>query len=653
MDTQKTVTLPVRIAMLVMVGFLFLVVNAGIHRTGEALKSKELRASLLCKDIALEAADLLALENRYVNTADPSLLKDIETLRKKIHAQLDTLAEFVRGRSDLEASLASLQKTVQAEEQGFEAMQKHMAKTMENRRHFAEATEKALGGLRTVVEAISQKETSLIMRGDNLDANEVSFRDLLKDVAFQINQKAFVLNRLLQTGQEKTVREEEELGKKKLAEMTRNIGFIVSAIGDKGYRTQWESVQKLIQEIQVLGEQWMGDWAEGATLADAARKSSATFRQTIQSFTDQLTTAYENLEKKINRWMTALIGLELLLFLGIGFWLNRGISRILRQTTFELSRASSHVAMAAAQVSAASQSLAEGTSEQAAGIEETSSAVEEMASMTKQNADNAAQAEGLVTQAARKAEEARTAMERMLQSMDAVVHASEETQKIIKTIDEIAFQTNLLALNAAVEAARAGEAGAGFAVVADEVRSLAMRATEAARNTAKLIEDTVTRVRDGSSMTKNTNAVFGEVYTQVTKAAELVNEIAAASREQSEGIDQVNRAISEMDKAVQKNAANAEESASAAEELSAQAEKMKEAVAQLAALVAHKQGDASEKVKLAAQHGKEHGATVGMPRPPKGSNGKAAPAVGPVSPRKRPKAEELIPFDDDADFKDF
>ena len=649
----KTITIPLRIVMLLTVRLLFLVLNTAIHRIGEKFREKELRASLLCKDIALEGADLLAMENRYFNTADPSLLKDIETLRQKMHTQLNSLNEFVRGRGDLEASFTNLQKIVQTEEKAFEAAQKHMAKTLENRRQLAEATEKALGGLRTVVEAISQKETTFIMRGDNLDANEVSFRDLLKDVAFQINQKAFMLNRLLQTGQEKTVREEEELGKKKLAELTRNIGFIVSAIGDKEYRRQWESVQKLIQEIQVLGEQWMGDWAEGATLADAARKSSATFRQTIQSFTDQFATGYEHLEKKINRWMTALIGLELLLFLGIGYWLNRGISRILGKTAFELSRASSHVAMAAAQVSAASQSLAEGTSEQAAGIEETSSAVEEMASMTKQNADNAAQAEGLVTQAARKAEEARTAMERMLQSMDAVVHASEETQKIIKTIDEIAFQTNLLALNAAVEAARAGEAGAGFAVVADEVRSLAMRATEAARNTAKLIEDTVTRVRDGSSMTKNTSAVFGEVYTQVTKAAELVNEIAAASREQSEGINQVNRAISEMDKVVQKNAANAEESASAAEELTAQAEKMKEAVAQLVALVAHKQGNVFEKVKGVAQRGKEPGAIEDMPRPPKRSNGKGAPAVAPVSPRKRPKAEELIPFDDDADFKDF
>ena len=137
--------------------------------------------------------------------------------------------------------------------------------------------------------------------------------------------------------------------------------------------------------------------------------------------------------------------------------------------------------------------------------------------------------------------------------------ASEETSKIIKTIDEIAFQTNLLALNAAVEAARAGEAGAGFAVVADEVRNLAMRAAEAAKNTADLIEGTVKKVQDGSLLVATTNDAFSQVKESTTQVGNLVSEITEASKEQSSGIEQVNIAISEMDKVVQQNAANAEE----------------------------------------------------------------------------------------------
>jgi methyl-accepting chemotaxis protein len=169
--------------------------------------------------------------------------------------------------------------------------------------------------------------------------------------------------------------------------------------------------------------------------------------------------------------------------------------------------------------------------------------------------------------------------------MDDITKASEDTSKIIKTIDEIAFQTNLLALNAAVEAARAGEAGAGFAVVADEVRNLAMRAADAARSTAGLIEETVRKVKDGSALMSSTNRAFGQVTESADKVADLVGEIAAASREQAQGTEHVNKAVSEMDKVTQQNAASAEESASAAEEMNAQAESMKAMVNDLMALI--------------------------------------------------------------------
>jgi methyl-accepting chemotaxis protein len=152
--------------------------------------------------------------------------------------------------------------------------------------------------------------------------------------------------------------------------------------------------------------------------------------------------------------------------------------------------------------------------------------------------------------------------------------ASEETSKIIKTIDEIAFQTYLLALNAAFEAARAGAAGSGFAVVADEVRNLAMRAAEAAKNASTLITDTVTEIESGSSLVTQTNEEFSEVAQSASKVSELISDISAGSNEQAEGIDQVNKAVTEMDQVVQQNAANAEENASASEEMTAQTKRL-------------------------------------------------------------------------------
>lgn len=237
------------------------------------------------------------------------------------------------------------------------------------------------------------------------------------------------------------------------------------------------------------------------------------------------------------------------------------------------------------QVSSSSHQLAEGASEQAASIEETSSSLEEMSSMTRQNADNANQAKSMMSEASELMNNVDKHMNGMVSAIDEITQSSEETGKIIKTIDEIAFQTNLLALNAAVEAARAGEAGAGFAVVADEVRNLAMRAAEAAKNTSDLIENTIKAVNNGNELTEATQNAFRENMEISVKVAELVEEIAAASQEQAQGIEQVNKAVMEMDKVTQQNAANAEESASASEEMNSQAEHMKMIVGELVSLI--------------------------------------------------------------------
>jgi methyl-accepting chemotaxis protein len=307
-----------------------------------------------------------------------------------------------------------------------------------------------------------------------------------------------------------------------------------------------------------------------------------------------------------NRLLAMIAGGALAAAILIWFVMARGITRKIQDVVRQLTEGAEQVASASGQISSASQSLAEGATEQAAGLQETSSSLEEMASMTKKNADNAQQANTLAEEAKKSAGTGAESMNRMNAAILDIQKSSDETAKIIKVIDEIAFQTNLLALNAAVEAARAGEAGKGFAVVAEEVRNLAIRSAEAAKNTASMIEESVKNSKNGVDIATEVGKVLEEIVQSVGKTTNLVSEIAAASQEQAKGIDQVNSAVSQMDKVTQQNAANAEESASASEELSAQAQAMNEMVNQLAVLV---DGGNSQQHsgKRGATHVQEHG----------------------------------------------
>ncbi len=331
------------------------------------------------------------------------------------------------------------------------------------------------------------------------------------------------------------------------------------------------------------------------------------------------------------------------------FFIARSIAGPIQRVSGGLAESTGRVASVSSQVSATSKMLSDGASEQAAAIEETSSSLEEMASMTKHNAENASQADGLMKQVAQLVGEANGSMEKLSGSMEEIRKASEETQKIVKTIDEIAFQTNLLALNAAVEAARAGEAGAGFAVVADEVRNLAMRAADSARNTAALIEGTVSKVKGGAGLMDETRESFSRVVQSAGKVADLLAEIAAASREQSQGIDQINKAVGDMDKVTQQNAAHAEESAAAAVELSSQAGRMQEMVGRLLDLI----GGKGSEVKIAREApSASAGHALGTHREAGESNRPRKTPQVPEMKNASRGAERIIPLEKQ-EFKDF
>ena len=243
----------------------------------------------------------------------------------------------------------------------------------------------------------------------------------------------------------------------------------------------------------------------------------------------------------------------------------------LRYTVGQINDSVNSIKNAGSQIASGSQSLAEGANSQASSLQEVSSSLEEMSSMTKHGADNSNQGKTLVADVTESLNDADAAMKRMGEAINNIKTSSDNTAKILKTIDGIAFQTNLLALNAAVEAARAGEAGKGFAVVAEEVRSLAMRSADAAKNTAGMITESVKSAEDGVHITEDVAKYLQQTIERAGKVGNIIAEIAASNNEQAQGIEQVNTAVAQINTITQENAANAEESASAAAELSHQA----------------------------------------------------------------------------------
>jgi methyl-accepting chemotaxis protein len=237
------------------------------------------------------------------------------------------------------------------------------------------------------------------------------------------------------------------------------------------------------------------------------------------------------------------------------------------------------VNIGADQVAQASQSLSQGATEQASSLEEVSASITQINSQSRQNAENATEANGLAKQATEDAEKGNKEMEGLSVAMEKINNSSDQIKKIVKVIDDIAFQTNLLALNANVEAARAGKYGKGFAVVADEVRNLAVRSAEAVKETTEMVDESIKNIESGNKAVAATATQLESIVGGSSRVADFLEEIATASKEQAEAIDQITQGLEQIDQVTQSNTASAEESAAAAEELASQSIQLKNMVA--------------------------------------------------------------------------
>jgi methyl-accepting chemotaxis protein len=480
---------------------------------------------------------------------DTRFKKDIDEIRKLVKAYEDAVRTSIKGAGDFDAVVSNGSELKNRASAVFEALQADLRVTLSAFDMFLNE-KMALAGE-------AEKITSLLM-----EARQAADRFQLTGDSNAYKEASEKLKQIVKTAKEAATK------RRKPEEAEQMTGLA-------------DSVSRYLSALELFSTLTAQQATAREAMQTAAQKAEQACRQTWQAQKSSMNSAVRGVNLTLLLAAAACVGLGMIL----AWLITRGITKPLRKVIVGLRSGYTNVSQASQSITNSSASVAESASRQAASLEETASSMEEMSAVIQSNAENASQADSLMQQTKGIVLEADQSLGSLKSAMDNIVEASDETAKIIKTIDEIAFQTNLLALNAAVEAARAGEAGSGFAVVADEVRSLAMRAAEAAKNTADLIDTNLQNINSGAKLLHNTEESFNQLRQSAEKTSSLVNEIALSSREQAEGIDQVNQALSQMDNDTQRTAAMAQESSGAAEELTAEEKQMEEYVENLVKLV--------------------------------------------------------------------
>jgi methyl-accepting chemotaxis protein len=345
----------------------------------------------------------------------------------------------------------------------------------------------------------------------------------------------------------------------------------------KKFEENYLELSKITSNILKLIEEDNMNAANDIFFKQYIKKFSVT-REILNKFTDITLDIAVNKNKNssfvVNNLVNIIITIIIFIIISLGiiaFWVISSISKPIKKIVANLSGSSEQIGISSQQLSQSSQSIANGATEQAASIEE-------LSSMVKQNVENSNENSILSDKSSEYSDVGFNQMENMLASMSEINKSTDEIKNIIDIIDDIAFQTNMLALNAAVEAARAGEAGMGFAVVADEVKNLANRSADSAKETSKLIKETIIKIESGLEISKKMSDIFKDILTNSKKASIMSKEVETASRQQD-------IAITQLDNVVQSNASMSEETASAAEELQSQVGTLNEVVNELYLIV--------------------------------------------------------------------
>ncbi|MCL1945823.1 MAG: methyl-accepting chemotaxis protein [Chitinivibrionia bacterium] len=593
----KNLKLSAKIAALAAVLFIFMStvgLIAVLNMFSAASSSRHVAQQILpainhTTDILQFTGDIRRTMRKFVHTSEPQDAEISKLFMDSLATVIDETSKFIKREvTDLPAFTSSFKKVEELTKPLIEICDELLdigLKQNEVKAYFF------IDGAKATQTLIDIREEMNAQRDAGLHTSSTADRDNLTQFNIRFLTNRIALNRYIQTTDttggaeiiENYAKNRKSLGEKlnnspTLSENFKNKITALEKETDAYYAgfADYHKMQAQREDIYYKQEAMMDEFAYAV-------------HEMTEKTIDRNTQRAVNAATALNSGSIKMIAILLVaMFLGVimSIFIINSIVKPITRAIDELHSGSDQITGAAGEISKAASAMASGASEQASSLEEISASLNEITSMTKQTAENAKGAETLVKDSVDKSNRGHQSMTRLMEAVKNIKKSGDDTAKILKDIDEIAFQTNLLALNAAVEAARAGEAGKGFAVVAEEVRNLAQRSAAAAKKTAELIDNSQKSSESGVNLAEETSVAIDDITEASRKIEMIVDEISKAAHEQSRGISQVNQAIGSMDQVTQSNASQSEQLAASSEELSSQSLSINDLVGDLVNVVA-------------------------------------------------------------------